>query len=120
MGEIYRHAKRVIVWLGPSASTSDYTIRLLRDLGSQVEVDWLNMTMKTVRGRQISPVLDREVPATSPRTKRISGNRRPDIKILAGASKKSNWPRTKSSSSVGTEGSHGKTFSDAIYCISSK
>ncbi|KAK9770733.1 putative Major facilitator superfamily (MFS) profile domain-containing protein [Seiridium cardinale] len=106
MGEIYRHAKRVIVWLGPSASTSDYTIRLLRDLGSQVEVDWLNMTMKTVRGRQISPVLDREVPATSPRTKRISGNRRPDIKILAGASKKSNWPRTKSSSSVGTEGSH--------------
>ncbi|CAJ2502312.1 Uu.00g097060.m01.CDS01 [Anthostomella pinea] len=45
MGDIYKLAQRVIVWLGPAAGDSDYAMSLLRDIASKIKVDWQSYTM---------------------------------------------------------------------------
>ncbi|KAI3319151.1 HET-domain-containing protein [Xylariaceae sp. AK1471] len=45
MGEIYKHARQVVVWLGPAANNSGRALKVLGEIGSQVTVDWLNSTM---------------------------------------------------------------------------
>lgn len=47
MGEIYSHASRVIVWLGPASHESSRAMELIRSLGVQVDMnfdDSLNVT----------------------------------------------------------------------------
>ena len=46
MADIYRWAGRVIVWLGPKTRDSSNGIRLLEELGSKVDVNWEQMTIK--------------------------------------------------------------------------
>ncbi|KAH6675372.1 heterokaryon incompatibility protein-domain-containing protein [Plectosphaerella plurivora] len=46
MGDIYRAADRVVVWLGPAANESNMAISLLEDLGSMVEFDFVNNRMR--------------------------------------------------------------------------
>ncbi|KAI0191331.1 heterokaryon incompatibility protein-domain-containing protein [Astrocystis sublimbata] len=45
MGEVYKHAKQVIVWLGPPADHSGRALEVLREIGSQVTVDWTKTAM---------------------------------------------------------------------------
>ncbi|KAK2602117.1 hypothetical protein N8I77_008677 [Diaporthe amygdali] len=40
MGEIYRHAARVAVWLGPEADNSDIAMAKMEYLGSQIQFDF--------------------------------------------------------------------------------
>ncbi|KKY36372.1 putative ankyrin and het domain protein [Diaporthe ampelina] len=40
MGDIYRHATRVVVWLGPEADNSDMIFAKMAYLGSQIQVDF--------------------------------------------------------------------------------
>ena len=40
MGEIFRDASRVVVWLGPEKKSSALAFESLQDLGSHLEVDW--------------------------------------------------------------------------------
>ncbi|KAI0973610.1 heterokaryon incompatibility protein-domain-containing protein [Xylaria arbuscula] len=40
MGEIFGHALRVIVWLGPESRDSSRAMGLIQSLGVQVEMDW--------------------------------------------------------------------------------
>ncbi|KAI0964793.1 heterokaryon incompatibility protein-domain-containing protein [Xylaria arbuscula] len=42
MGDIYKHAQQVIVWLGPAMDKSGRALRVLGEIGSQVTVDWRN------------------------------------------------------------------------------
>lgn len=46
MGDIYRMAKRVVVWLGPEKDDSDLALSFLESLGGQVEVNWWTHTMR--------------------------------------------------------------------------
>ncbi|KAF2966877.1 hypothetical protein GQX73_g6694 [Xylaria multiplex] len=50
MGEVYKHASRVIVWLGPEADNSDRALEVLNEIGSQVTVDWDSFTMSPTPG----------------------------------------------------------------------
>lgn len=44
MGEIFRRATRVVVWLGPEENDSNHAMDCMRDLGSQVNVNWDHLT----------------------------------------------------------------------------
>lgn len=46
MAEIYRRAARVIVWLGPERDDSASAMKLLRDLGETVSINWAAMQCK--------------------------------------------------------------------------
>ncbi|KAI1500260.1 HET-domain-containing protein [Biscogniauxia marginata] len=46
MGDIYRLARRVIVWLGPQADGSTLALDFLDSLGRQVMVNWWDGTMR--------------------------------------------------------------------------
>ena len=46
MADLYRLAERVVVWLGPGNKDSSYGLRLLKDLSSQITVDWVHQKMK--------------------------------------------------------------------------
>ena len=41
MGDIYRMAARVVIWLGPEQDDSDHALRILYNTGSRVVVDWI-------------------------------------------------------------------------------
>ncbi|KAI1303873.1 heterokaryon incompatibility protein-domain-containing protein [Xylaria venustula] len=45
MGDIYKHARQVIVWLGPAMNESGRALRVLGEIGSQVTVDWRDFLM---------------------------------------------------------------------------
>ncbi|KAI1277887.1 heterokaryon incompatibility protein-domain-containing protein [Xylaria sp. FL0933] len=45
MGEVYKHARQVIVWLGSATDNSDRALRVLGEIGSQVTVDWNDFFM---------------------------------------------------------------------------
>ena len=45
MGDIYRLADRVIVWLGPEKDDSTHVLNILTELSSEVKVDYLNLSM---------------------------------------------------------------------------
>jgi hypothetical protein len=52
MGDIYRLAFRVNVWLGPSGDDSDYAIDLLGEVGSKVDFDPQTRNMITTEAAQ--------------------------------------------------------------------
>ncbi|QDS74145.1 hypothetical protein FKW77_001233 [Venturia effusa] len=58
MGDIYRLANRVVAWLGPAENDSDHAMRLIRDISCQIEVDFRNLTMKSIPGVQDQSIGD--------------------------------------------------------------
>jgi hypothetical protein len=46
MGDIYRRAERVVVWLGPAKDQSSLALKLLRELSSKIAVNWPSLTME--------------------------------------------------------------------------
>jgi len=47
MGDIYRAACRVVVWLGPEEHDSSHAFDIMHAIGSSIDVDWTNLTYKT-------------------------------------------------------------------------
>jgi hypothetical protein len=62
MGEIYRLAERVVVWLGPEENESDRAMRVMEEIGSQVEVDWNLFAMRSSQGAVDTSLADRYFP----------------------------------------------------------
>ncbi|KAH6612465.1 heterokaryon incompatibility protein-domain-containing protein [Boeremia exigua] len=54
MGKVYKAARSVIAWLGPKDDNSDEGIRLFKDLGSNVDVDWITKcpSLRSRKGKQ--------------------------------------------------------------------
>lgn len=50
MADIYALANRVLVWLGPESYDSALALKSLRDVGSEVTVDWDLRTCRTTSG----------------------------------------------------------------------
>ncbi|KAI4866865.1 HET-domain-containing protein [Hypoxylon rubiginosum] len=50
MGDIFRLAHRVVVWLGPEENDSNHAMDLMHSLGSQVEVNYRMATMSAADG----------------------------------------------------------------------
>jgi hypothetical protein len=46
MSDIYKKAQRVVVWLGPAKNHSGFALKLIQELSSKIEVDWLNQVMR--------------------------------------------------------------------------
>lgn len=46
MADLYRLADRVVVWLGPEEKESGHGLRVMEELSSQINVDWLRSTME--------------------------------------------------------------------------
>lgn len=49
MYEIYKGADRVVVWLGEESDDSNIAIDVFNEIGQQIEVDWAQWTIRTVR-----------------------------------------------------------------------
>lgn len=47
MADIYSLADRVVAWLGPARDQSGWGMKIIEHLGSQIEVDWELLEMKT-------------------------------------------------------------------------
>ncbi|KAK4982010.1 hypothetical protein LTR50_007854 [Elasticomyces elasticus] len=47
MANIYKMAKRVVVWLGPRENDSTLALRTLESLATKIDVDWDTWTMKS-------------------------------------------------------------------------
>ncbi|KAI1074387.1 HET-domain-containing protein [Whalleya microplaca] len=62
MGEIFRLAARVVVWLGPKQNHSDQAMKLFSYFGSQIEIDWLNYNMRPSETCVDSTIADRYKP----------------------------------------------------------
>ncbi|KUJ09708.1 HET-domain-containing protein [Mollisia scopiformis] len=45
MGDIYTFAHRVVIWLGPERDGSTLAINMLKDIGSNIAVDWTSRTI---------------------------------------------------------------------------
>ncbi|KAI1405885.1 heterokaryon incompatibility protein-domain-containing protein [Hypoxylon fuscum] len=58
MGDIYAKAARVIVWLGPAADNSDHAMNIMRYLGSQIMVDWVDYAVLPSQGAPASTIAD--------------------------------------------------------------
>lgn len=54
MADIYALANRVLVWLGPESRDSALALKSLRDVGSEVTVDWDLRTYRTTSGGKSS------------------------------------------------------------------
>jgi hypothetical protein len=52
MGNIYRAARRVVVFLGPETSDSAMAVKALSHLGHQVVMDWANWQLRKAPGRK--------------------------------------------------------------------
>ncbi|KAJ0116171.1 nkyrin and het domain protein [Diaporthe amygdali] len=63
MGEIYRHAARVAVWLGPEADNSDIAMAKMEYLGSQIQFDFAKtMRMSPAMGAMELDMADWKIP----------------------------------------------------------
>jgi Heterokaryon incompatibility protein (HET) len=62
MGEIYRLAERVVVWLGPEENGSERAMKLMQEIGSQVEVDFGLFSMTPAEGASDTSWTDRKLP----------------------------------------------------------
>ena len=63
MGDIYRLADRVLVWLGPEGDNSTYALELMSALGSKIAVDWQVAAMKlALQGESNAEWTDRTKP----------------------------------------------------------
>lgn len=58
MGDIYRHATRVVVWLGPEAENSDLIMAKMESLGSQIQVNFHGKVTISLAGGASDPDLD--------------------------------------------------------------
>ncbi|KAI1328507.1 heterokaryon incompatibility protein-domain-containing protein [Xylariaceae sp. FL0255] len=45
IGEVYKHTREVIVWLGPPSNNSSCALEVMGEIGSQITVDWQSFTM---------------------------------------------------------------------------
>ena len=50
MNRIYIYANGVVMWLGMEENDRNYVIKLIRDLGSSVEVGWSSFVIHTPKG----------------------------------------------------------------------
>lgn len=55
VGDIYRQASRVLVWLGLEENNSTHALELLNSLGSKIYINWLSQTMRPSRLAQNEP-----------------------------------------------------------------
>jgi hypothetical protein len=55
MSDIYTMATRVVVWLGPEGDNSTLALSTMDFLGSQIEVDWLAVTLKPSLVANVDP-----------------------------------------------------------------
>lgn len=63
MGDIYRLADRVLVWLGPDGDNSTYALELMSALSSKIDVDWQVAAMKpALQGESNAEWADRTKP----------------------------------------------------------
>ena len=46
MGDVYRSARQVLVWLGPNSHDSALAIETMKSLGQSIEVDWEALSMQ--------------------------------------------------------------------------
>ncbi|CZR54220.1 uncharacterized protein PAC_04103 [Phialocephala subalpina] len=58
MGDIYRLATSVVVWLGPQADNSDRAMQIMNFLGQQVEVNFVYVQMKPSTNTEYQDVAD--------------------------------------------------------------
>lgn len=61
MGNIYRLARRVLVWLGPEENDSDLAMRCMEYIGSQVDVNYILGTLKAAENCADKSVDDRNM-----------------------------------------------------------
>jgi hypothetical protein len=55
MGDIYKNANLVVVWLGPAENNSDYAMRIINDLGRKATPNWITETMAPSEEGQLEP-----------------------------------------------------------------
>lgn len=67
MGEIYRLASRVVAWLGPEESDSNKALKVMADIGSQVQVDWSTKTLRPASADADPSMADRSTELTTSR-----------------------------------------------------
>jgi hypothetical protein len=53
MGDIYKSVDRIIVWLGPEDDYSASALKLMDELSSKIEVDWLASAMKPTNASDV-------------------------------------------------------------------
>jgi hypothetical protein len=52
MGDVYRCATRVVAWLGPEADKSTHALNFIRQLSSQVAVNWITFDIEIAAERK--------------------------------------------------------------------
>jgi hypothetical protein len=62
MGDVYERAKHVTIWLGPEADDSCHGLRILEEIGSQIDVDWGQWSIHSSPGARDKTLADRTVP----------------------------------------------------------
>lgn len=64
MGDIYSKASQVVVWLGPAQDDSHLAMEVMRDLGSQIKMNWHDDAIESAPGASDLTLSDRsaEVP----------------------------------------------------------
>ena len=67
MAQIYHLATRVIAWLGPDSQGSDRAMRIMADIGSQVEMDWRVKVLRTASDCKDPTLADSSAPLEMPK-----------------------------------------------------
>lgn len=62
MGDVYEKAAHVVIWLGPEADDSNHALNILRDIGSQVTVDWNMQSMTPTPNARDPSLADIDTP----------------------------------------------------------
>lgn len=62
MADIYRHATRVIIWLGPERDDSTLAMQELNALGQTIEVDWAIPEVRPLSGDHYNHWLEEPLP----------------------------------------------------------
>ena len=62
MADIYRHASRVIIWLGPERDNSTLAMQELNALGPTIEIDWATGVVKSLSGDHYSQWIEEPLP----------------------------------------------------------
>lgn len=61
MGDVYRFAHRVVVWLGPSGDESDRAMKAVEHIGSNVDFDWRTFELKPLPTSQEPELADQKI-----------------------------------------------------------
>lgn len=62
MADIYRHATRVIIWLGPERDDSTLAMQELNALGQTIEVDWATQGVRPLSGDHYNQWFEEPLP----------------------------------------------------------